>query len=409
MSFPFYIARRYLFSKKSTHAINVISFISVIGVAVATMALVVVLSGFNGFSDLVASFFTNFDPQIKVEAAKGKAIPADDPTLAKIKLLQSIEVATECVTDQALATYHGRQMMVVVKGVSNNFDSLTHISNILFGDGTFKLNVANLDYGVLGIGVAQQLNTGVEWNNYLHIYAPQRKGQYDASNPINAFVADSLLSPKAVFQVKQGKYDNNYIITSLAFARRIFNRQGEITSLELRVKAGEDINKVKSEIEEISGDKFLVKDRYEQQADTFNIMRIEKLFAYVFLTFILMVACFNIIGSLSMLMIDKKNDVKTLRNLGATDKQINQVFLFEGRMISAAGAIIGICFGLLLCWLQQTYGLVKLGGQEGNFVVNAYPISVHPWDIVGIFATVIIVGWLAVWYPVRYMSKQLTK
>ena len=409
MSFPFYIARRYLFSKKSTHAINVISFISVIGVAVATMALVVVLSGFNGFSDLVASFFTNFDPQIKVEAAKGKAIPADDPTLAKIKSLQRIEVATECVTDQALATYHGRQMMVVVKGVSNNFDSLTHISNILFGDGTFKLNVANLDYGVLGIGVAQQLNTGVEWNNYLHIYAPQRKGQYDASNPINAFVADSLLSPKAVFQVKQGKYDNNYIITSLAFARRIFNRQGEITSLELRVKAGEDINKVKSEIEEISGDKFLVKDRYEQQADTFNIMRIEKLFAYVFLTFILMVACFNIIGSLSMLMIDKKNDVKTLRNLGATDKQINQVFLFEGRMISAAGAIIGICIGLLLCWLQQTYGLVKLGGQEGNFVVNAYPISVHPWDIVGIFATVIIVGWLAVWYPVRYMSKQLTK
>ena len=409
MNFPFYIARRYLFSKKSTHAINVIRLISVIGVAVATMALVVVLSGFNGFSDLVASFFTNFDPQIKVEAAKGKAIPADDPTLAKIKSLQSIEVATECVTDQALATYHGRQMMVMVKGVSNNFDSLTHISNILFGDGTFKLNVANLDYGVLGIGVAQQLNTGVEWNDYLHIYAPQRKGQYDASNPINAFVADSLLSPKAVFQVKQGKYDNNYIITSLAFARRIFNRQGEITSLELRVKAGEDINKVKSEIEEISGDKFLVKDRYEQQADTFNIMRIEKLFAYVFLTFILMVACFNIIGSLSMLMIDKKNDVKTLRNLGATDKQINQVFLFEGRMISAAGAIIGICIGLLLCWLQQTYGLVKLGGQEGNFVVNAYPISVHPWDIVGIFATVIIVGWLAVWYPVRYMSKQLTK
>ena len=409
MSFPFYIARRYLFSKKSTHAINVISLISVIGVAVATMALVVVLSGFNGFSDLVASFFTNFDPQIKVEVAKGKAIAADDPTLEKIKSLPSIEVATECVTGQALATYQGRQMMVMVKGVADNFDSLTHISDILFGEGEFKLHVANLDYGVLGIGVAQQLNTGVEWNNYLHIYAPQRKGQYDASNPTNAFVADSLLSPKTVFQVKQGKYDNNYIVTSLAFARRIFNRQGEITSLELRLKAGEDVDKVKNEIEEIGGDKFVVKDRYEQQADTFNIMRIEKLFAYVFLTFILMVACFNIIGSLSMLMIDKKDDVQTLRNLGATDKQINQVFLFEGRMISAAGAIIGIAIGLLLCWLQQTYGLVKLGDQAGNFVVNAYPISVHPWDIVSIFATVIIVGWLAVWYPVRYMSKQFTK
>ena len=396
MSFPFYIARRYLFSKKSTHAINVISLISVIGVAVATMALVVVLSGFNGFSDLVASFFTNFDPQLKIETAKGKTIAAD-------------EVATECVTDQALATYQGKQMMVMVKGVSENFDSLTNISHILMGDGTFKLNTANLDYGILGVGVAQQLNTGIEWNNYLHIYAPQRKGQYDTSNPTNAFVADSLLSPKTVFQVKQGKYDNNYIITSLPFARRLFNRQGEITSLELRLKAGEDIDKVKSEIEHIVGNKLVVKDRYEQQADTFNIMHIEKLFAYAFLTFILLVACFNIIGSLSMLMIDKKNDVQTLRSLGASDKQINQVFLFEGRMISAAGAVIGITAGLLLCWLQQTYGLVKLGNQAGNFVVNAYPISVHPWDIVGIFATVIIIGWLAVWYPVRYMSKQLTK
>lgn len=409
MSFPFYIARRYLFSKKSTHAINIISLISVIGVAVATMALVVVLSGFNGFSDLVASFFTNFDPQLKIEAAKGKTIAADDPLLHKIKVLPSIEVATECVTDQALAIYQGKQMMVMVKGVSENFDSLTNISHILMGDGTFKLNTANLDYGILGVGVAQQLNTGIEWNNYLHIYAPQRKGQYDTSNPTNAFVADSLLSPKTVFQVKQGKYDNNYIITSLPFARRLFNRQGEITSLELRLKAGEDIDKVKSEIEHIVGNKLVVKDRYEQQADTFNIMHIEKLFAYAFLTFILLVACFNIIGSLSMLMIDKKNDVQTLRSLGASDKQINQVFLFEGRMISAAGAVIGITAGLLLCWLQQTYGLVKLGNQAGNFVVNAYPISVHPWDIVGIFATVIIIGWLAVWYPVRYMSRQLTK
>ena len=322
MSFPFYIARRYLFSKKSTHAINVISLISVIGVAVATMALVVVLSGFNGFSDLVASFFTNFDPQLKIEAAKGKTIAADNPLLHKIKALPSIEVATECVTDQALATYQGKQMMVMVKGVSENFDSLTNISHILMGDGTFKLNTANLDYGILGVGVAQQLNTGIEWNNYLHIYAPQRKGQYDTSNPTNAFVADSLLSPKTVFQVKQGKYDNNYIITSLPFARRLFNRQGEITSLELRLKAGEDIDKVKSEIEHIVGNKLVVKDRYEQQADTFNIMHIEKLFAYAFLTFILLVACFNIIGSLSMLMIEEERCTNAAqpRSFRQTDK-----------------------------------------------------------------------------------------
>ena len=409
MNFPFYIARRYLFSKKSTHAINVISLISVLGVAVATMALVVVLSGFNGFSDLVASFFTNFDPQLKIEATKGKAMPADDPLLVKVKHLPGVEVATECVQDQALAVYHDKQAMVTVKGVEDNFDSLTHISNILYGDGDFTLHVANLQYGVIGIRLAQDLGTGVTWQDYLQIYAPQREGQYDASNPTNAFVKDSLVSPGALFQVKQSKYDQGYIITSIDFARRIFNRQGEITSLELRMKPGVDIDNAKEEIQAILGDKYKVLDRYEQQADTFNIMRIEKLFAYVFLTFILMVACFNIIGSLSMLIIDKKNDVITLRNLGATDGQIRCIFLFEGRMISAAGAVIGIVLGLILCWLQQTYGLVQLGDQAGNFVVNAYPISVHPEDILLIFLTVILVGWLSVWYPVRYMSRKLTK
>ena len=409
MNFPFYIARRYLFSKKSTHAINVISLISVLGVAVATMALVVVLSGFNGFSDLVASFFTNFDPQLKIEATKGKAMPADDPLLVKVKHLPGVEVATECVQDQALAVYHDKQAMVTVKGVEDNFDSLTHISNILYGDGDFTLHVANLQYGVIGIRLAQDLGTGVTWQDYLQIYAPQREGQYDASNPTNAFVKDSLVSPGALFQVKQSKYDQGYIITSIDFARRIFNRQGEVTSLELRMKPGVDIDNAKEEIQAMLGDKYKVLDRYEQQADTFNIMRIEKLFAYVFLTFILMVACFNIIGSLSMLIIDKKNDVITLRNLGATDGQIRRIFLFEGRMISAAGAVIGIVLGLILCWLQQTYGLVQLGDQAGNFVVNAYPISVHPEDILLIFFTVILVGWLSVWYPVRYMSRKLTK
>lgn len=409
MNFPFYIARRYLFSKKSTHAINVISLISVVGVSVATMALVVVLSGFNGFSDLIASFFTGLDPQLKIEPAKGKAVAADDPILTEIKKLPEIEVATECVEDQALAMYRNKQAMVTIKGVEDNFDSLTNINDILYGDGKFELHAANLQYGILGIRLAQDLGTGVAWRNYLNIYAPQREGQYDASNPTEAFVEDSLISPGALFQVKQSKYDKGYIITSIDFARRIFSRQGEITSLELRLKADVDIDEAKARIKKITGNKFTVKDRYEQQADTFNIMRIEKLFAYAFLTFILMVACFNIIGSLSMLIIDKKDDVRTLRYLGATDKQINRIFLFEGRMISVFGAFIGILLGLLLCWLQQTYGLVSLGNRAGNFVVEAYPISVHPWDVILIFFTVIIVGWLAVWYPVRYMSKRLTK
>lgn len=180
-----------------------------------------------------------------------------------------------------------------------------------------------------------------------------------------------------------------------------------MSALELRLKAGSDLDAVKAEMQKIAGGKYKVLDRYEQQEDTFRIMAIEKMIAYIFLTFILVVACFNIIGSLSMLIIDKKDDVVTLRNLGANDKQIARVFLFEGRMISLIGAVVGIAVGLLLCLLQQQYGFVRLGNSEGSFIVDAYPVSVHYWDVAVIFVTVIAVGWLAVWYPVRYLSKRL--
>ena len=392
MNFPLYIAKRYLFSKKSTNAINVISVISVIGVAVATMALVIVLSVFNGFHDLVATFFTNFDPQLEVVPTQGKTAPSDDPLLAKMKTLPAVDVATESVEDQALALYKGQQAMVIVKGVDDNFDQLTHVKDILFGDGTYSLHAGNLQYGIMGIRLAAALGTGARFGDYLRIYAPQKEGQFDAANPTQAFVVDSLLSPGVVFAVNQSKYDKNYIIAPIAFARNLFGQQGRLSSLEFRLKNGSDLDAVKKEMQSIGGSKYKVMDRFEQQADTFKIMQIEKYIAYIFLTFILIVACFNIIGSLSMLIIDKKNDVTTLRNLGANEHQISQIFLFEGWLISAFGAIIGIGLGLLLCWLQQQYGFVSLGNSSGTFIVNAYPVSVHYTDVSLIFVTVLIVG-----------------
>lgn len=407
-NFPFYIARRYLFSKKSTNVINIISAISVTGVGVTTMALVIVMSVFNGFHDLVASFFTSFDPQISVVPAKGKAVAADDPLLTQMKKLPEVQVSTECVEDLALAMYGDKQAMVTVKGVENNFDSLTNIRDILYGDGDFTLQAANLQYGIPGIRLAQTLGIGARWDGFLKIYAPKREGQLvDVTNPSDGFVSDSIISAGVVFAVNQSKYDKDHILTSIGFARRIFDRQGMITSLEFRLKPGSNLNAVKAEMQKIGGDKYRVLDRFEQQADTFKIMQIEKVLAYIFLTFILVVACFNIIGSLSMLIIDKKQDVATLRSLGANDKLITRIFLFEGRMISAIGAAIGIIIGLLLCWLQQTYGLVAMGSTSGAFVINAYPVSVHYDDVLIIFITVIAVGWLATWYPVRYMSKRL--
>lgn len=407
MNFPLFIARRYLFSKKSTHAINVISLISVIGVAVATMALVIVLSAFNGFHDLVATLFTNFDPQVEVTPAMGKSAPADDPILTRIRQMPEVAVATECVEDNALAVFQDKQAMVTIKGVDDNFKDLTHITDILYGDGEFCLHAANLNYGILGIQLAQQLGTGTRWTDPLRIYAPVREGQLDMADPTQGFVVDSLDSPGVLFQVMQTKYDAKYIVVPIAWARNLFGQQGMITSLELRLKPGADLAAVKRHMADIAGTKYHVKDRHEQQDDTFKIMKIEKLFAYVFLTFILIVACFNIVGSLSMLIIDKKNDVLTLRNLGATDRQIARVFLFEGRMISVAGAIIGIVIGLVLCLIQQQYGLVRLGDSDASFIVDAYPISVHYQDIAVIFVTVVAVGWLAVWYPVHYLSRRL--
>lgn len=402
-----FIARRYLFSRKSTHAINIISAISAVGVAVATIALVVTLSVFNGFRDTLVSFFTQFDPQLKIVPVTGKTVPADDPLLDKVRQLKAVDIATDIVEDQALAIYGDRQAMVRIKGVDDNFSELTHINELLIGDGQFELHAGNLQYVVPGIEVAIKLGLGTRFQGFLRVYAPEREGQFDPLMAHEAFVADSLMSAGVVFQVKQSRYDANYMLVPIGFARNLFAQQGMVSALELRLKPDADFDKTKKEIEKILNGKYDVLDRYEQQAETYQIMNIEKLLAYVFLTFILIVACFNIIGSLSMLMIDKKKDAKTLQSIGAKDKDIARIFLYEGLLISFIGAIVGIAIGVLLCWLQKEYGLIRLGNSQGYFYLNAYPVSVHLADIITIFVTVIVVSWLSVWYPVKYMTRQM--
>ncbi len=408
MNFPFFIARRYIFSKKSTNAINLISGISVVGVLVASMAMVVVLSVFNGFRDMVASFQTNFDPQIKIESAEGKTFASDNPLISEVKDLPQVEVATETVEDLVVAVYYGRQLMLTLKGVEDNFVDLTHIADCIYGQGDFSLHAGVLEYGVVGAQAAELLGGDVRWGDYLKVYAASREGQVDMTNLESGFVVDSLLLPPYVFSVGQARYDRNVILAPIAFARRLFHEQGEMTALELRLKAGADVGKTKKEIRSILGNDFRVLDRFEQQADTFRIMQVEKVIAYVFFCFILIVACVNIIGSVSMLVIDKKDDVVTLRNMGATDHEIQQIFLFEGWMITFLGALVGVALGLLLCFLQQQYGIVSMGA-KGIYVVDAYPVSVHYTDIAAILATVVVVGAIAVWYPVRYTSRRLLK
>ena len=406
MNFPFYIARRYLFSKKSHNAINVISAISVCGVALATLALVCTLSVFNGFQDLVTTFFTAFDSQLKITAVRGKVFDGQDKRVLQLKKMSDVEVYSESLEDNVMVQYQGRQAMAVVKGVEDNFDQLTPIDSILFGRGDLLLHDEVVDYAIPGIQLLSTLGSGIRFLDPLEIYAPRRGAKVNMANPSTAFVTGNLFSSGLVFAVNQEKYDASYILTSIDFARRLFQYTTEVSAINLKLKAGADTDAVKKHIQDLLGDDFLVQDRYEQQADTYRIMEIEKLISYLFLTFILMIACFNVIGSLSMLIIDKRDDVVTLRNLGASDRQIVRIFLFEGRMISFFGAFAGVVLGLLLCWLQQEYGLIALGS-SGSFVVDAYPVSVHASDVLLIFITVLLIGFLSVWYPVRFLSKRL--
>lgn len=378
-----------------------------VGVAIATMALVCTLSVFNGFQDLVADLFTAFDPQLRISLSEGKTISADDEALQALRQSPLVEVCTPVLEDQALVYQEGRQVVVTIKGVDDNFSEGTDIEKILYGDGSFCLHADVLEYGIIGIQLAAQLGLSSNFPDPLQIYAPKPGERVNMANPLSSFNHDELQSPGVVFQVKQAKYDSGYIITSLGFAQRLFEQRGRISNMEVKLRGNISTAEGKKEVRRLLGPRFIVQDRYEQQEDVFRIMRVEKFISYLFLTFILLVASFNIIGSLSMLMIEKRQDVQTLRSMGATDKMICDIFNLEGRMISLAGAVAGVLIGLLLCWAQQAFGLISMGKNDGNFIVEAYPVSVHAWDIVLILLTVLVVGIVAVWYPVRYLSRNL--
>ena len=409
MNLPFYIARRYLFSKKKHNAINIISGISVCGVALATLALVCTLSVFNGFQDMVAGFFTAFDPELKITIREGKVFEPQGAAFQEVRSLPEIGVWTETLEENAMVQYKDRQAMAIIKGVEDNFEELTSIDSLLYGAGEFILHDSIVDYGVFGVVLISELGTGLQFVDPLQVYAPKRNVRVNMANPSASFNRDYLFSPGVVFVVNQQKYDARYILTSLSFARNLFNYDTEVSAVELKLKPGTDVTAVQRKIARILGDEFVVLDRYEQQADVFRIMEIEKFISYLFLTFILAIACFNVIGSLSMLILDKREDVETLRNLGADDRLIARIFLFEGRLISLFGALSGIVLGLLLCYIQQRFGIISLGGGNGSFIVDAYPVSVHVTDVVLIFITVITVGFLSVWYPVHYLTRRLLK
>lgn len=403
-SFTLRIARRYLFSKKSHNAINIISGISATGVAIGTMALVVVLSVFNGFESLITTMFSSFDPDLKITMSQSKSFDVNSTGFEKVRKLKSVAVFTEVIEENALLRYKEKQMPATVKGVSENFRQLTNIDSILL-DGKFLLYDGAFENIIPGVGVATILGVGANFIDPLYIYAPKRLSNINLLRPEKSF-NQAATFVGGIFSVQQLQYDDHYILTSLALARELFEyKSTEVTAIELKLAANADLDQTQQQIRQALGKKYDVKNRYEQQESFFKIMKIEKWITFLILSFILLIASFNIIGSLSMLIIDKKSDIQTLKSLGADNKLIYQIFLFEGWLISIVGALSGILIGTIICLVQEHYGLIKLGA---GYVVDAYPVLTDPTDTLLVFVTVIVMGFLAAIYPVRYINKKIS-
>ena len=389
-----------MFSKKSHNAINIISGISASGVAIGTMALVCVLSVFNGFESLISDMFSAFDPDLKITLSQGKTFDMNSPELGQVRKLKSVAYFTEVIEENVLLQFKDKQMPATLKGVSDDFQKMTRIDSIMY-DGKFMFYDGAFQRAVPGVGVASILGLGAQFIDPLLIYAPRRSSKINLLRPENSFNKVSAFV-SGVFAVQQLQYDDHYVLVSIDLARDLFEyEKTKVTAIELKLAGGADKDAVQSQIKNILGEKYQVKNRYEQQESFFKIMLIEKWITYLILCFILLIASFNIIGSLSMLIIDKKADIETLRNLGANNQLIKRIFLFEGWMISAVGALVGIGLGGILCLLQEHFGFLKLGN---GYVVDAYPVVTDFMDMILVFVTVLVMGFLAAYYPVRYIQ-----
>jgi lipoprotein-releasing system permease protein len=402
LNFPFYIARRYLVAKKSHNAINIISFISVMGVTVGTMALIVILSVFNGFDYLVRSLVNSFNPDFKITLTEGKAFIPEEDMLRKIKAIPGVYDISLALEDKALVRYDEQQTIAVVKGVSNNYSNVTGLDSMIV-EGKYNLKVNGEPYALIGRGIRIYLNVMLLSPRQMSLYVPRRMSEL--SLDANRALSRKYISVSGVFSIEQ-EYDIKYIIVPIDFARELFEYpNGEVNMLEIKLAPGANTAKLQESIGEILGDRYQVQNRYQQNEVFYKTMQAEKWAIFLILVFILIVASFNVIGTLTMLMLEKKKDMITLGNLGADNGLLKRIFLIEGWMISVSGAVLGTLLGLLVCWLQMRFELIKLQG-SGSFVIDAYPILVKPADVIITVVAVVIIGLLATWYPIRYFTKK---
>lgn len=402
MNTPLYIARRYLFSKKSHNIINIISGISVFGFTVGTSALIVVLSVFNGFESVVVTLFNTFNAEIQITPKEGKTFDVTTLQKEKIKKIPGVVYLTDVIEENALLKYKDKQFIATIKGVSPDYNKMTGLDTMVV-DGKFILQYDSNNYALVGEGVAY--NLGLQLNDYLNpleIYVPRREST-SMVNPMESFNTE-VLFPSGIVSVQQD-FDIKYVILPIRFVRKLLNYNNEVTSVELGLKPGTNTDKIQKEIEKITGNKFNVKNRFQQQELLYKIMKSEKWAIILILSFILLVATFNIIGTLTMLILDKKKDIAVLWSMGADKALIRKIFFAEGMMITFFGAFLGLVIGILVCWLQQKFGFVTMP-EDGTFVITEYPVEMRSFDFLLVIAIDLVIGFITSWLPVHRISKR---
>ena len=402
MNFPFFIAKRYFFSSKTKTAVNIISFVSMIGVIIGTAALVLLLSVFNGFEDLLLSMYNSFDPHLKITSNEGKTFNGES-VISELESSEDILYFTEVLEEKVLMKNGEHEFIASIKGVGDDFSKMTNLDSIIVEGENFD-NYESNSVAVLGQGVAYHLSMGVgNMFNRLKIFVPDRESK-TLLNPSSAFAATSVL-PIGIFSLG-AEYDSKYIITPIVFLQDLLQKK-EVSAIQVQLKDESKMLEVQKYLQSILGENFIVSNRLQQHAVLHKILNSEKLGVFIILTFMLLIATFNIIGSLSMLMIEKKKDIQTFWNLGATQKSIQKIFFTEGMLTIIIGSFLGILLGLLLATLQMKYGIIGMG--EGNFIIHSYPVAIHYADLIWVEITVLIIGLFASWYPAKVLSKRLLK
>lgn len=399
MDFSFYIAKRYLVSKKSNNAINIISWISIISISVTTGALIVILSALNGITSTVANMYNVFEPDIKITIAKGKYFEASDKMLTGIKSIKGVQIISQTLSDKALVKNNDKQTLVSIKGIDANFNKITKIDSAIV-EGSYGLTDLKRSNILLGRGVANQLQINIhEFVNELALFSPVRGKVGSSLNPEDN-LNQVYCTPSGIFSLND-ELDFQYAFVNIETAKKLFDSPQKISALELLCDKNEADNVQAALIEKL-GDTFVVKNRYQLNDALFKVLETEKLATFIILAFILVIATFNIIGALTMLIIEKKKDIKTLYSMGANLNLIRNIFMREGFLITGIGALIGLSLGLFVCWLQLQFHLVKFGE---DFIVPYIPIELQLQDFVWIFGLIMLIGFFAALYPVRVFTR----